>query len=269
MQSPNQSRSRSRWVIGFLAVVVVVTLTACRLDGDVDINVDRDGSGSVTVRVTADAEAAAQIGDPTKNLRIADLSQAGWKVDSPRVDPKSGALVLKASRPFRSSAELAQILSDVGRGPASRGESSVPFIDGATLGIEDAFARTDYNFSARLHMAGGLAQLSDPTLTEVLGGLPVGRTPEELTAAGVDEKGIGTLRIRVRLPGGTTEHNGTELGDAVEWTVPIGADNEIDKDLRAGSRSVQRKIQTLVLAGVVTIVVAAALGVVGFTRRRS
>lgn len=238
-------------------------LSACKVDGTVSVDVSPDGSGIVTVEVQVDSDAAKQIGDPAKAIRSADLSKAGWRVGKPVVDSKSGAFTIGASRTFDSGDELGEILADIGRG------SDGPLVSGVSLEVEDGFARTDYRFAARMKSTSGLADLSDPALTEALGGLPLGRTPEELTAAGVTSKGIGTLRLRVRLPGGLKHHTGQKVGDSVEWSAPIGADSAIDERMVVTSTSRQAQILAMRYVGLAAVVVAIALAAVGTVRRRA
>ena len=57
-------------------------------------------------------------------------------------------------------------------------------------------------FRTRLHLTGDPAQFSDEQLAQVLGGLPLGRTPEELAAEGFDSADAATLTVRVALPDG-------------------------------------------------------------------
>lgn len=244
-----------------MALLVALVVTSCKVDSTVTIAVSEDGSGTVEVVVDADAEAAKQIGDPATSLRLADLTEAGWTVAKPRIDAKSGELHLKAIRPFRSTEELKAIVADIGTG------TTAPFISDLRLTVKDSFGRTDYRLTGRLKTDGGVASLSDPALAEELGGLPVGRTPEEMAAMGWDGKGVGTLRLRVQLPGGVDEHNGTVVDGQVEWSAPVGSDDVTDKRMVIESESIQRRVQLARVLGFAGIGAAIALVVVGLIRR--
>lgn len=245
-------------VLGFCAVL----MSACRVDATIDVAVTDDGSGTVTVVVKADAEAAKRIGDPTKAIRTDDMTKAGWVVAAPKVNKDSGELVLSATRRFASSKELAEALADIGSG------ADGPFISGVKVGLKDSFARTEYSFAGELKMSGAVDELSDPALTEVLGGLPVGRTPEELTALGLGKDGLGTLRVRVDLPGDVGDHTGKKVGDAIEWSAPIASGTAVSEKMSVESVSTQRQVQLFRVLGFGLLIAAIGLGVVGVLRRR-
>jgi len=73
------------------------------------------------------------------------------------------------------------------------------------LQVADAFAGTDYSFRTDVELTGSLEQFSDPDLAAALGGLPLARTPEELTVMGADDPATATLALSVSLPGDVTE----------------------------------------------------------------
>lgn len=253
--------SRARGLRLLLGSLVLLTVSACRVDTTVDVAVESNGSGTVTVDVRADAAATERIGDPTKAIRLADLREAGWQVADPRVSAK-GDLHLRATRKFGSAAELGRVLGEIGRG------ADGPFIGVVTLRISDGFARTDYRFAADLKLSGSVDELSDPALTEVLGGLPVGRTPEELSALGLGPEGLGTLRVRVDLPGKVRDHTGKRVGDRVEWSAPLAAGKPVAQQLRVDSVVTQPQVLLFRYGGLALLIAAIALLVVGLLRRR-
>lgn len=262
-------------------------LTSCRVDTTVTVDVEADGSGSVAIEVVTDAEAAAYLGDPATALRLEDLTEAGWEVERLETDPDHEGVVVSAARPFASGEELAAVLATLGvdhrGGPDAAddqdpggsgdepGRSGTPFIGDVRLGVTEASSRTEYDFRARLRMGEGLEVLSDPALVEILDGLPVGRTPEELAAAGYDPStGIGDLIVRVRLPGTIDSTTGGEPDDEgyVEWVVPIGSDRVIDEELAITAGSTDDRPARIRLVALGVVALAVGLAATGVLRRR-
>lgn len=263
-------RSRLRTVrTALLLLSIVAVVSACRVDSTVTIDVDPEGSGTVHVDVTADRSAADALGDPGTALRLDDLVESGWQIDEPVIDPDEGGFTLSGSHEFRSGEELAKLLAGLGLNHSDAADvDDVPFVDDVTLGISSGSGRTGYDFAARLRMDAGPGVVSDPALTEVLGGLQLGRTPEELQAAGFDPAvGFGNLTIRLSLPGGIDETSGRIDGRYVEWSVPVGSNAAIDQKLTATTTSVDRRPMQIRVIGLAVLAVAVALTVVGFARR--
>lgn len=236
-------------------VVLVVALTACRTDADVGIAVRPDGSGTVTVTVDLDAGAAAQLGDPA-GLALEDLRSAGWRLTGPTA--RRGGLRIVAVRRFTSPDQLAAVLDEVGgaRGVFRR----------TSLRLTDGFASSSVRFRTSLHLSGDLSELSDARLTELLGGLPLGRTPEELAAAGADSRGAGRLTVRVSLPGGVDESNGRVVDGTAGWSAPLSGGGPTDTTLTASAG--ETRPVTLLLVGVGVVALCAGL-VVAVTARRA
>lgn len=255
-------------LVTMVVAVVTAAATACRVDTIVTVDVEADGSGVVGVDVVADREAAAALGDPETALRLDDLAESGWTIEESAVDDDSGELAISGSRRFDSSEELARILAGMGADHGDGSEPAVPFVGDVKLRISDSSGRTDYDFSAALHVPGGLESLSDPALTDVLAGLPVGRTADELEAMGYDAaRGLGDLRLRIRLPGKVDSTNGRAGGGYVEWSAPIGSDDEVDQDLTLKSVVVNDGPSRLRTGALVALVAAAALAGIGVARR--
>lgn len=239
-----------------LVTAVAVLGSACRTDVAVDVDVRPDGAGTVTVTVDMDAEAAAQVGDPA-NLSLADLTDAGWDVEGPTA--RDGGLRVVAVRRFGSPAELPAVLEEVG------GADGV--FSATSLELSDGFASSSARFGTTLSLTGDPAQFSDEQLTQLLGGLPLGRTPEELAALGADGTDGSTLTVRVSLPGGVDESNGDVADGVASWSAPLTGGTATDESLQASSS--ERRTATLLLVGAGALLVVAGLvvAVVGLTRR--
>lgn len=252
-----------RLVLVVLGFILVAVPTACRLRADVLIDVDPDGAGEVTVSVVLDRDAATKIGDPKKAVKVDDLRAAGWKVAEPMVDPGSGEVTLKAVRSFASPGELEAVMTEIG------GNSVDPpgIFSKVKLDIDNGFASTQYTLRANVELSGSLEQFSDPALKEALGGLPLGRTPEQLKAEG-GSGDSATLRVTLSLPGGKTTSNGTSVGDRVRWDFPLDSGMTTSKGLSATAADSQSGVLVLIGLGGVLVVMAVALAGVGLKRSR-
>lgn len=232
-------------------------LVGCRTDVDVHVRVRSDGAGTVTVTAVIDAEAARQIGD-ISGLAFTDLTEVGWKVQGPS-SSDDGALRVVAVRRFTSPEELAAVLEEVG------GPNGV-FSD-TSLELTDGFASSSTSFRTKLSLSGDPAQFSDPALTELLGGLPLGRTPEELAAQGVTDPDAGTLTVRVSMAGGVDESNGDLVRGVATWKASITGGKATDEVLVATATEHRTSTWVLVGLGGVLVVVGLAVAVVGRLRR--
>ena len=252
---PPGARNRSRWLV-LLGVCVALVAAACKTEVDVHIRVAPDGSGTVTVTVDLDAEATAQVGDPA-NLSFEDMTSAGWEVDGPA--ERDGGLRVVATRGFATPEQLQAVLDEIG------GADGV--FSGTSLERTDGFASSTTDFRTQLRLSGDPAQFSDEQLTQVLGGLPLGRTPEELAALGADRPDAATLTVRVSLPGGVDSSSGDVADGTATWTAPLTGGVATDEELTASAE--ERRTSTLVLAGAgaVLVVLAVVVAAVGLTRR--
>jgi len=169
----------ARWVV--LAALVVVAV-GCRVQGQVDIDVARNGSGTVVVAVGLDADAATRVGDLATAVKTADLTAAGWKVAKPQ---KTGETTwLRATKPFRSPEDLGRVLGEIG------------LFRSWSLKVSDGFGSTSWKVGGKIVSDGTVDQFSDSSLKTALDGLPVGLSPDQVTA---DLKASGPIPLTVRL----------------------------------------------------------------------
>lgn len=242
-----------------VVAVAAVLLSACQVRTEVAIDVEEDGSGTVAVTARLDPEAAGRLGDPATALRTDDLVAAGWQVDDPAT-ADDGAVTLRAVRSFGSPDQLATVLEEVG------GVDGV-FRD-TELSIDDGFAATSYDFSSSVELSGDLEQFGDAFLTSSLGGLALARTPEELAAEGADDPATATLGVVVSLPGGTPDTNGEVRDGAAAWEFPLSGGEATSATLTSSSTVDDSGARTTILVGVLLVLVAAALAVLGLVLRR-
>jgi hypothetical protein len=219
---------------------IVLLVGGCRLSADVLVRVDPDGSGEVTVTLDLDREAAERLG-PADQLDVEDLELRGWRVDAPVIG--DDGLTVVARRPFAAPEELAPLLEDI-TGPDG------PLGD-VQLRVESSQLGTEYQLTGALTSTGDPAVVSDPELTALLGGLPLGRTPEELAAVGADRPDAATLTLRVVLPG----------ADEAQWSVPLtgGQPASVVVDESSNVLSTTRIVGLLAVVGLLVAAVVVAL----------
>lgn len=252
---PVAPRRPLRWLA---CAALVLVVAGCRTEVVVGVDVRPDGSGTVTVTASLDAEAATQLGDPAQ-LSFQDLATAGWTAE-PAEEVDGGGLRIRVRRRFASPDELASVLAEVG------GRDGV-FRD-VGLDVTDALASTDYRFRADIRVTGDPAQFGDPDLTAALGGLALGRTPEELAALGTADADAATLTLSVRLPGDAPDTNGTLRSGRAEWTVPLTGGTATSEDARSASSVAKGRTRALLGAAAVLLVLALVVLVVGLVRTR-
>lgn len=227
--------------LGAVVLAAIVLLVGgCRLSADVLVRVDPDGSGEVTVTLDLDREAAERLG-PADQLDVEDLELRGWRVDAPVIG--DDGLTVVARRPFAAPEELAPLLEDI-TGPDG------PLGD-VQLRVESSQLGTEYQLAGALTSTGDPAVVSDPELTALLGGLPLGRTPEELAAVGADRPDAATLTLRVVLPG----------ADEAQWSVPLtgGQPASVVVDESSNVLSTTRIVGLLAVVGLLVAAVVIAL----------
>lgn len=231
-----------------LGVVLGVVLGGCRTVVTVDIVGGESGAGTVTVTAVLDAEAAKALGGKS-GLVTDDLVKAGWRVEGPVADD-DGSLRIVGSRAYSGEAQLKAVLAEVG------GTDAV-FSD-VRWTATDGFGRTAYELGTTVSVSGDPAQFSDETLTTLLGGLPLGRTPEELATLGANKPGAGQLVVRVQAPDAPRESEAFDLTSA----KPASA--------RVESRSTQYRPMVFLVtgAGALLVLIGAVLVVRALTGSR-
>ena len=199
----------TRGVRVFLCCVAVLLLVGCRTTVEVDIRSDATAGGEIHVVVRLDAEAVEALGG-SDVIKVDDLVRTNWVVSAgPTGD---GGYRLEAHRTFVDARDLQAGLDEL-TGPGV-------FSDVSSV-VEHGFARTDSELSVAASFTGDLAQFSDDALTETLGGLPLGYTPEELADIGATEPGAATLRLRVQAPGGKPDEATLELSSGEPQSVSV------------------------------------------------
>lgn len=223
------------------------------------IDVAANGSGTVTARIGLDRDAQARVGD-LRLIRYEDLSAGGWAVKPVPQPDANGWVWLEASKPFDDEGDVQAILNEIG------GEDGI--FKGFTLEVSDGFATTSYEILGKLDGSEGVEQFSDPEVTKVLEGLPLGRTPEELAAELGEGTTKATVELRVSMPGKPSirDSAGTVKDGQLVWSTEIGATKLVEVN---GTSEVEDSTPRLLLEiGAALVGVAAISLLVAWRRTR-
>ena len=237
-------------VVAGLAVLALAT--ACRVDVEVGVDAEADGSGRVRVEVVAD-KAVADAVDLSAGVRVDDLRQAGWKVDSEK-QPDGGFRVV-ASKPF-DDAEGARLAVEEVSGPSG------PF-QAFRLERSRSFARTTTRFSGTVDFAKGIEAFGDPGVREALGGSEVGVDLARIEQAlnGPVDRAVG-VQVVVRLPGDVESNAPRSTSNGARWELRLRDRVDLTAESSAWN------VANLAGAAVGVLSVVGLLAVLLGTRRR-
>lgn len=185
-------------------VAMLLVLAGCQADVSMRVDVDEDGGGLVTVVLTLDVAAASRTVWSEGGLPLDDLAQTGWTVTGPVRQPDSGA-VITATKPFSQPDQLAVVLAEVA-GPNG------PLRD-FELTRSKSFASETWDLSGSIDLREGLDFLSDPELTALLAGYPLGYPPEVITqlVGGQPLESVVGVNFAATMPGDLGSTSGTVI----------------------------------------------------------
>jgi hypothetical protein len=190
-------------------LVAAVVLTSCRVDSDVSLTVKPNGTGNVTVVVTADAVIVAKAPNLKTDIRVDDLTAAGWKVSDP-VDTQDGGVSITLQHPFSGPIEATAILNEINgtRGPLKQ-------LVVARTGKD---TNSTWTLAGKLEVNGGLEAFSDDGTLDLLGGAPyIG----EFNASGLDIGKVVGVTFNATLPGVVDSTTGIQKDGVITWRVPM------------------------------------------------
>ncbi|MCP5030113.1 MAG: HAD-IA family hydrolase [Actinomycetia bacterium] len=154
----------------FWLILISLLGVACQATAEVAVVVEDDGSGTVNVVLAVDPEATALLIDPVGDLRLDDLTDAGWAiVEEPRVTP-DGALEAEVSKAFPAAEQLDDVLAEIGG----------PILGGITLVRSRDFDGTAWTIEGAIDLRDGVDNFADEQLAALLAGRPFGETLEDL-----------------------------------------------------------------------------------------
>ena len=253
-----------RGILRFLRAVTAVAamlavVTACRVDVEVGIDAEADGSGRVRVEVVADKELADSV-DLSAGVRVDDLRQAGWSVETAR-QPDGGFRVV-ATKPFDDT-EGARLAVEEVSGPTG------PFQD-FRLEQSRSFARTTTRFTGTVDFARGIEAFGDPGVREALGGSDVGVDLARLEQVlnGPVDRAVG-VRVAVRLPGEVESNAPQATSNGARWELRLRDRVDLTAESTAWNLTNLAGAAAAVLATVALLaVLVASRRRPGVTRRR-
>jgi putative hydrolase of the HAD superfamily len=241
-----------------LLLVACVALTSCRVDGTIDVDVRSDGAGTVRVAVAFDDDAAARVPDLAGQLRVDDLTAAGWTVTGPAKEP-DGRTVVRAEKAFATADQLPAVLAEV-----------TGTLQDVRLERTRSFGRTQWTFTGTVDLSGGAAAFSDAQLAALLGGLPLGQD-----VAALEHETGGTLAadtslgLAVTLPGDVSGNATTIDGRTGRWTFRLDQPPGTGLELHGTQRSRAASIWAgVALAAAGSLVLLALVRILRGGRRR-
>ncbi|MEZ5237823.1 MAG: hypothetical protein R2716_02310 [Microthrixaceae bacterium] len=231
---------RVRAALPWLLAPVLVVAAGCR--GHVVVEVAGDGttSGTVTVVVELDREVMDALGG-VDSIVLEDVRASSWELSEP-ADDDAGSFVLRAEHDYSGAGDLQAVLDSLaGPGVFTVGE----------VAAEDGFARHSSQLALDVAVTGSLEQFSDAALGELLGGLPLGYTPEELAFIGADRPGAASMEVEVSVPGGEADTAELDLTGGAAASASLSSTGE---DTDAVALVLSAAGATLVLAGLAVAV---------------
>jgi len=205
--------------VAVVGIAILLITSACRVDTTVQVVVGPDGAGEVVVVVDADAEAAEHLAGSSDELKLDDLTKAGWTVE--RLELGAG-LRLVVSKPFPTADALPAVVGEIfGPGVVIRDVSLDRQHDFSLVGLDAA--TTAFDLRLEVDPSPDLSVLGDSDLARQLGGLPIGRdlSQAEVEAGGSFADALG-LSVTVALPSTVQADSGTVDGSLVTWTFSYG-----------------------------------------------
>ena len=234
-------------MVRVISVLAFALLLGCQTTAEVSIDVLEDGSGEVAVGVVLDPQAAMEI-DGAEALELGDLDGTGWEVTGPDT-AADGTVSISGVHQFAGEEELAAVL-DMVAGPG--------VFTNVSIDISESFGNTSWAAGMDVSATGDPTQFSDDALTEVLSGLPLGRTADELAALGATAPGAATLSVTLSLFGEDIDSAQLDLTSGQPSSESLTVEHSRSQPLALG----------LAAGAVAGLLAAVVLGVVAVVRRR-
>jgi len=242
---------RLRWAA--LAAIALFVLSGCQAGIRVGVDANNHGGGRVVAVVTLDRDAQKLVGDLKSQLKVDDLTKAGWTVVGPG---KVGSDVrVTATKPFTTAAGANRAVREL--------DGNKGLFKNFTLSQKKGLLRTSTAFRGTVDLRKGVESFSDPALQKTLGS-PLGATPAEF------EKRIGSqlgaalpITVGVLMPGRVSSNAPTESGGSAAWHPKLG-------DRLALTASSKQWNTTVIALGAVAVLAAGTALILGLrpARRR-
>ncbi|MGH9177912.1 MAG: hypothetical protein ACRD0N_05085 [Acidimicrobiales bacterium] len=208
-----------------VALAALVLLAGCRVDVSVRVEADAGGAGWVRATVDLDEEAAAVIEDLAGQLRVDDLTAAGWVVEGPTA-MTGGGTRLRASKRFVTPEGANRALRELG-GPSGP-------LASLRLTVDRGSWTTESSLRGRVDLSGGLAAFGDEALAGLLGNPTLGLDPAELErelGRPLDE--VFTFELAADLPGRVDANAPSTGAGGPVWPARFGTSIPVRATARA------------------------------------
>jgi hypothetical protein len=179
----------------------------------------QNGSGVVAVSVTADAQLVQQAPGLAADLRLDDLTAAGWATDGV-VGTPDGGLSIELTHPFDTPGQATALIASL-NGPDGPFEA-VSF-------TRDAHAtEIEYRIDGRAKV-NGLIGFADADLVAAVGATPY---VDEIEAADLSPDDAVGMTFTAHLPGIVDETTSGDVDEPLAWTIPFD-DRVVDLTTRS------------------------------------
>ncbi len=190
----------------------LLLLSGCQAGIRIGVDANDHGGGRVVAVVTLDPDAQKLVGDLKGELKVDDLTKAGWTVVGPE---KVGRDVrVTATKPFKTPGGAEKAVREL--------DGDKGLFKDFTFSQKKGLLRTTSSFRGTVDLRKGIESFSDSELEKTLGS-PLGATPAEI------EKRIGTalsdalpITVGVLLPGEVSSNAPTEAGGSAAWHPKLG-----------------------------------------------
>lgn len=243
-----------------VAAGVLLLCAACQVDVELGVDGREDGTGTLRVEVALDPVAVAAAPDFHEQLRVQDLTDAGWRI-STETDRQGGGQSVVATYDFRSPEDAERALGQLSGADG-------PFRD-FDLEIDRTFARTESSFRGTVDLQAGVEGFSDEQLKERLGGSALGFDPAELEKASGQALGqIFRFEVAARLPGDVESNAPTTTSNGAVWRPTLGEEVVLEaSSSKLNTRNVMAA-SVAAVAGVLFVVVVTVQSRLALRRRR-
>ena len=220
MGAPDRLDDVSRRILlALVAPLAVLLLSSCRVDIAVDVTMVQNGSGAVMVTVTADAQLVQQAPGLAADLRLDDLTAAGWTTDGV-VGTPDGGLSIELRHTFDTPGQATALIASL-NGPDGPFEAVSFTRDAHTTEIE-------YRIDGRAKV-NGLTGFADADLVDAVGATPY---VDEIEAADQTPDDAVGMRFTAKLPGQVDETTSGDVDKPLAWTIPFD-DTVVDLTTRS------------------------------------
>lgn len=154
-----------------MVVFVLLLATGCQVQIHTTVTMGENGRGTVTQAVGFDDAALRRVGDLDQQLRVDDLTEAGWAVD-PAVKEGDTTWV-RAHHAFADPAEATALVGQLS-GPDG------PYRD-VLVERGEGLLSTSYSVSGIIDPTAGFSMFGDPELLSTMGGDGSGGLLERIT----------------------------------------------------------------------------------------